>query len=189
MTTIKACNILGSGPCRRSYQPNGLINIGANFPWTNFDYTVISHKQPILKYLENPDLFPEPMKFIINDLVWVWAKKSNVWDLIKDRVVPQIIKNIGFKNNAYLYSSGHYAALWALSQGYNKLNLYGFDTYFGTAPALDNWSHTPGTPHYIDPTTTTFLSDDHLARRDVIWKKTWLYMQQINPEVEFNFIP
>lgn len=123
-----ACNILGSGPCRKSYVPNGLINIGANFPWTEFDYTVISHKEPIIRYLKTPDLIPEPTKLIINDLVWVWAKQTGVWDDIKHRVVPEIIKNIGYKPNGYRYSSGHYAALWAIEKGYTKLNLYGFDT-------------------------------------------------------------
>jgi hypothetical protein len=184
---MKEGNVLGSGPSRISYIPNNLPTIGCNFPWTRVDWTLIFDYQPTLKWLETPSVFPQKLPFIISEHTYKYLKTKNLLHKIRHRIID-VFKKHNLSSIEFAGSSGHYATEWMIRQGFTKLNLYGMDNYFGDLKVLDNFSHQPGTLHYIDNINLTQYSEETLLRRGREWQISWKRIIKYNPNVEFNFI-
>jgi hypothetical protein len=186
MVHTKAGNIIGSGPRRTSYVPNGLPSIGCNFPWTPVDWVCIWDPHPLFKWIEYPEVIPEPTKFVISKLVKEVFIDENKYHLIKPRV-HSIISD----NTTQRRSSGHWAALWMIHQGFNTLNLYGIDNWFGDLLCLENITHDTSRPHHIENMNLRNIQTDkdYILNRGIEWKQTWHDMIKTYPHVVFNFIP
>jgi hypothetical protein len=193
---LTECNLLGSGPRRNMFIDNlDMVNIGCNFPWTRFDYTIIDHRAPLYKLISTPESIPEPTKLVISNNCLKFLKEENFYNQLKDRIDSVFVHydtlTYGIKNrkkNILNRSSLHYAAEWAIYKGFKKLNIYGCDNWFGDLACTKNWSHTPNTVHYIDPTKTTFLDEHALQERGKKWIETWKYLIKYYSNVEFNFV-
>jgi hypothetical protein len=184
---LKEGNVLGSGPSRVSYIPNGLPTIGCNFPWTKVDWTLIFDHEPILKWLETPSVFPEGLPFIISWHCYDYLKKNKLLDKIESRIICVFKRYNSNPNLEYPGNAGHYATEWMIKQGFNKLNLYGMDNYFGDLLCKDNFSHQLGAIHYIENIDANW-SEEQLVKRGKDWQTVWKRIIKCNPQVEFNFI-
>jgi hypothetical protein len=187
MTILKECNVLGSGPSRKSYIANDLPSIGCNFPWTRVDKTVIFDSAPIIKLLENNNLIPLETKIIISNYCYDCLISNKLYDSIKHRI-DSIIKIESLSYQHFRRSTGHLAAEVMIYEGYNKLNLYGMDNYFGDLLCLNNFSHQEGADHYIENLNLKVYTEKELIIRGDQWRKSWNYMIKKYKHVEFNFI-
>jgi hypothetical protein len=184
---IKECNVLGSGPSRVSYVPNELPSIGCNFPWTKVDWTIIFDPDPLVRLADNPALIDLDTQLIISKHALIHIKHHKLIDKIPHKIAATY-KNISHPEYGFKRSSGHYAAQWMISMGYNRLNIYGCDNYFGDLYCTDNYSHTPNTAHYIDNTNLKVYSDEQLRNRGKEWHHAWKMLEKQHPNVEFNFV-
>ena len=182
------CNVLCSGPSRKSYIQNDLPSIGCNFPWTKVDYTIIFDFPAIDKLCENPLLIDDSVKLVIHQRVYGHLKHTNKLDILKSKI--DSIFNYPIGNTAEFFrSSGHYAALYMISMGFTKLNIYGCDNYFGDDRCVDNYTHQIGFPHYIENTNLINFGEERLIKRGVSWRDEWHKMIKQHPNIHFNFIP
>jgi len=181
---IKEGNVLGAGPSRISYIPNGFPSIGVNYPWTNVEWTLFFDVIPINVWLERPEVFDDEVKFVISEHCYNYFKKTKQLDLFKHRIYS-VFSHPKLASVRWRGSSGHYAAEWMISQGYNKLNLYGMDNYFGDLKCLSNYSHDNiGTQNY----NLNEYSDEELIQRGKDWQLAWKRIIKQNKHVEFNFV-
>ena len=181
----KSCNILCSGPSRKSYIDNGLVNIACNIPWTRAEYTVVGDPAVILKDIE-VNCISLDTKLVLSNLCVEWLKATNKFEQIKHRVhsIYKIQENfIKLKR-----STGHYACEWAISQGYNELNIFGCDNYFGDNLCIDNWSHEKGQSHYMENHNLKRFKED-LQIRGLKWRHHWSVLINKYNNVKFEFIP
>jgi hypothetical protein len=185
--SIKECNVLGSGPSRVSYTPNKLPSIGCNFPWTKVDWTIIFDPAPLIRLAENPKLIDSSTGLIISKHAHLHIKHHNLIQKIPHAIIA-IYKNISRPHYGFKRSSGHYAAQWMIAKGFTKLNIYGCDNYFGDLKCVDNYSHTPGTDHYIENLNLQVYSDKKLEQRGLEWQHSWNMLIKQHPNVEFNFV-
>jgi hypothetical protein len=182
---VSSCNILCSGPSKKSYVDNGLVNISCNVPWTKSEYTLIGDPVVVIKDLEINCIHPET-KLVISNLCFQYLRAINNFEKIKHRVhsVYKIQETfIDLKR-----STGHYACEWAISQGYNELNIYGCDNYFGDDLCIDNWSHDKNQPHYMENHNLQRPESD-LQNRGLKWRRHWSVLINKYNNVKFNFIP
>ena len=184
---IKECNVLGSGPSRKSYVPNDLPTIGCNFPWTKVNWTLMFDYQPLMKYFEDASVFPPNLQFIVSKHCYDYLKKQNLLHKIEDRIIS-IFNKHKLVSVEFSGSSGHYAAEWMIHRGFTKLNLYGMDNYFGDILCKDNFCHLEGADHYIDNVTKNALTESQLLKRGLDWQLAWKRIIKYNPNVEFNFV-
>ena len=184
----RECNILGSGPSRISYRENELISIGCNFPWTKVDMTIFFDIEAIYRLCETPTLIDQNTKLIIHQRVYSDLNQSKKIGGLKYRIGGVFNSPLSF-NQKFTRSSGHYAASWMINLGYNKLNIYGCDNFFGDDLCLINYSHEPSTPHYIENPNIERYSVEQLKTRGKTWREEWHKMIKQHPKVEFNFIP
>jgi hypothetical protein len=187
MGNIKEGNVIGSGPSRVSYIPNDLPSIGCNFPWCKVDWIIAIEKYPILNWLEDPSIFDEHSQFIIDTIVYNYLKQENILDKVKHKI-HSIYKRHNMSSVVFEGSSGHYATEWMISQGFNKLNLYGMDNYFGDILCADNYSHQPDRKFYAPNRSKELYSEQQLIQRGKEWKIGWERIIKYNPNVEFNFV-
>lgn len=196
MTETKTCNILCSGPRRKSYEPNGYDNIAVNFPWTtDIKYMVFSDVTIPPKLMEIPDLVEPNTKLVIGTSVREFLGGQGLWERFRELFHIHSIYEFSEKTQklgTYKRSSGHYACEFAISQGYKKLNIFGCDNWFGDRLCIDNWSHKKGTRHYLQNDLYEFkwqmLTHELNVRAD-FWNKHWHELIKKYPAVEFNFVP
>jgi hypothetical protein len=185
---IKAGNVLCSGPRRRSYVPNELPSIGCNFLWTDAQWTIIKHPIVIHTLLKSPDIMPEHTRLIVEYECLRHLKDDGVYDQIKHRI-HSIFKYKGMISR----STGHNAAEWMIQQGFNYLNIYGCDNWFGDVTCTDNWAHCNDNPNkvYNENLIMGYSKDeiDHLTTRGHNWKTAWVYLINKYTGVTFNFVP
>lgn len=182
---VGECNVLGSGPSRKSYIPNNLITIGCNIPFCRVDYNVVFDENVLLKILENPKCINEDAKYIISNITHEVIKRDEKLKKFFEPKIDSLYKMM----NGERKSSAHYACLAMISKGFNKLNIYGCDNYFGDRNCLDNWTHNIENPHYIPENLNNRLSKDTLFNKCESWNRSWHIMINQHPKVEFNFIP
>lgn len=190
---IKECNIVGAGPSKSSFEKNDLVTIQCNFLWTHdVDFCIALDPIVPLKMLDNPDLLPSHVKLIISKFAKQHITALNRYQELTPKL--EAVFNITEGNMERKRSTGHYAAEYMISQGYNKLNLYGFDNWFGDKLCIDNWTHTKNTPHYVyveiyhEPNTFTQKIPE-LMERSKFWNDQWQLLITKHSDVEFNFIP
>jgi hypothetical protein len=184
---IKEGNVLGAGPSRISYIPNHLPSIGCNFPYAKVNWIMTIEEVVILKWLEDPSIFDPEAKFIINQNVYSYLKRENILNKVKHKI-HSIYKIHNISSIEFTGSSGHYAAEWLISQGFNKLNLYGMDNYFGDTLCENNYSHQPNTSYYMSSRSKEFYTPEQLIQRGKEWQTSWQRIIKYNPNVEFNFV-
>ena len=181
------CNLLCSGPRKQSYEPNGLLTIACNVPWTKVDYTVIFDEVVLMKIVEIPSVIDAETKLIISSRAYQELIRTKSKTKLKNKIAC-VFKYSSLSEKEFLRSSGHYAAEWAIFKGFTKLNIYGCDNWFGDFKCLDNNMHDITKPHYIKNFNVDFSADVQTAR-GLYWKQSWEKMIKQNPNVEFNFIP
>jgi hypothetical protein len=181
---IKECNVLGNGPSRKSYVPNDLPSIGCKFPWTKVDITTLVCHNSVNSFVLSPNLIPDTTKILLKQKAYDYVIKNNYKEIVKDRI-------LGIYNSTNLRTSaGHDACLWMISQGYNKLNLYGFDHYFGDILCLDSYTEnvTQKMPDNVKKAKDTG-DIDWFKKRNNDWMNSWKVIASKYPNVELNFIP
>jgi hypothetical protein len=182
---IKECNVLGNGPSRVSYIPNDLPSIGCNSPWCEVTWSVISDVEIIKKYINDELYMSESLKILLSDYAYKSLKSENLFDKIKSQVIV-IYKHpvkTGFK---FSQSSAHFATEWMITQGFNKINIYGCDNYFGDLLNLNSYTHEFGTLEYKQNELVHAEQERILRGKD--WQKAWKVIINKNSNIEFNFI-
>jgi hypothetical protein len=159
------CDILGSGSRRNLYSESSNFKIGCNLPYCSVDKTIIFDVQ-VLEHIKTPNY-----KLIVHNRVYYELKRSRP-DLLE--VVDSIFDHDTKKTKM---SSGHYAALCAIANGYNELNLYGIDSWFDP----NNWSNS-----YTDNFTNKPIGIPQNI--GIHWKEEWELMISQYPKVKFNFV-
>lgn len=197
MADSKICNILCSGPRRKSFVQNGYTNIAVNIPWTNnIEYMVFSDTTipPVL--LKYPDIVEPQTKLIIGPGVIEILKGMQRWEEFRSLFNVQGMYKFTEDRNSittgYARSSGHYACEFAIGQGFTELNIYGCDNWFGDRLCIDNWSHKKGTRHYIPNDLYEHDWEFHVGSlndRADFWLVHWKHMVKKYHNVKFNFIP
>lgn len=180
-------NVLGSGPSRKSYIPNDLPSIGCNFPWTRVNWTIIFDEPVIDKLVEQPNLISIETKLILHSRLVPHLTVNHYTSMLRPRI-DSIFSFTRIEEKQYYISSGHYAALWMINKGFNKLNLYGMDNYFGDLVCGDNYTHIQGTQHYLPNTVKDKYSEQQILARGHHWKDGWDLIQKQHSHVEFNFV-
>jgi hypothetical protein len=178
MTNIKSCNILGNGPSRKSYSPNGLTNIGCKVPWAPAEFTIIKTLPVINKLISTPTLIPLATKLILLRTVFDYIIKNNFELHFKNRIAD--VYDLGLYE---LTNSVQDACLWVIKQGITEINIYGCDSYFGDTDLTDSYSHLEGTEHYLDKTAVEIVEEKMQS-----WKNQWEIIVTYNPNIKFNFI-
>ena len=181
---LKECNVLGAGPSRVSYVPNDLPTIGCNFPWTNVDWTLLFDTNTISKWFDQPSVFDDDVKFVMSEFCYNYYKKTGELERFKHRI-HSVFSHPKLNTVRWRGSSGHYATEWMISQGYNKLNLYGMDNYFGDIHCLNNYSHDGVGTYNLNHDKYT---EEELTQRGLDWQLAWKRIINHNPNVEFNFV-
>jgi hypothetical protein len=181
------CNLLCSGPRKKSYKKNGLPTIGCNIPWTDVDYTIIFDEVVLMKIIEMPDIIKEDVKLILSTVAYQELRRTKSVDKLKNKI-ECVFKYNSLSEKIFLRSSGHYAAEWAIFKGFKKLNIYGCDNWFGDMKCLDNNMHNKANPFYIKNLNEDF-DEKYQIMRGEYWKKSWEKMIIQNPSIEFNFVP
>lgn len=199
------CNILGNGPSRKSYVPNGNFSIGCKFLWTDADLSVILDNCIIDTFIQQPELIPEPTKLVIGVDNYFYAKQTltpEQFEYLTSRTIeyykidsPAQFCNDPFPKDISLrlvptskfrktLNTSHIAAELAIAKGYTKLNLYGIDNWFGDKTCMDS---------YID---IGELYGFKLEKSNMLnveiktfgWRQQWKYMINKYKHVEFNFV-
>jgi hypothetical protein len=184
---IKECNVLGNGPSRKSYIPNDLPSIGCKFPWTKVDITTLVCHNSVNAFLQSPHLIPDNTKILLKQKAYDYIMDNGYSDIFKNRILGV------YKSHNLRTSAGHDACLWMISQGFNKLNLYGFDHYFGDILCLD--SYTTNAPNINLPRNirNKDINDskdlDWFKKRNTDWLDSWKVIAAKYPNIELNFIP
>jgi hypothetical protein len=189
--TQKSCNILLNGSRRKSYEPNGLLNIGVNIPWAPAEYTIVDDMHSIKNMIKNwnVDPLPKNTKIIMSFIKYKFLKQHGGLETIKDRL-HAVYKTSNPNTKQYGKSSGHDACEWAISQGYTVLNIYGCDNYFGDDECLESFTHDfennkfATVNKYVD-----LLTEQERIERGILWRAKWHYMINKYPGVTFNFVP
>lgn len=179
------CNVLGSGPSRKSYVPNNLPSMGCNIPWTKVDYLIISDEIVMEKIcLDDMEI---DFKLILSEEAHSYLTKNNLLSKYENKI-DSIFQ--GMRGLFSRKSCGHYACLTMISKGFTKLNIYGCDNYFGDNICLDNWVHNKENPHYISENSEFYgpRNNSQVYQRGLDWKKFWNQLIKKYPNVEFNFI-
>lgn len=197
------CNILGNGPSRVLFKPNENINIGCVFPWVKCDYLISFDCDVVMKYITTPDCVHAGTKYILhyqaftllyNEIQTTPHLVDNIHDVYFN--VPRVniishrpIKGIyipGYKLG--ISSSGHYAAEWAILQGYTKLHLYGMDAYTNDVDSTHSWAHLPNLPHSIPSRSMVGDDPEFILHRKMRWKNAWKHLMLKYKHIEFNFV-
>lgn len=161
------CAILGNGPSRTLYIKSDFdLVIGCNIPWTEVDYTIIRDLDPIKVWMKDLSVIKCP-SIISSDIC------SDIDPEFKSHLVKLgLIVNVFETIPNLHWSTGHYAAKLAIDWGYTELHLYGFDSL---------WSNN------LDSSTREYIPDAPMVDR-YIWRRTWHWLINDNPNVVFNFI-
>ena len=183
---LKECNIFGSGPSRKSYVPNDLPSIGCNFPWTKVQSTLMIDTEAIDKLCLNTSLIEVETNLILHKDIYYYLLQTNKIHLLKNKI--HSIFKLKESTQKFKLSSGHNACLYMISNGFNKLNIYGCDNFFGDDTCLENISHDKSLPNYIENAFLQICSIDVLTERGIFWRGYWHKMIKQYPHVEFNFI-
>lgn len=162
------CAVLGNGPSRSAYVSRDGYDlvIGCNIPWTEVDRTMIIDEAVVLKWSRDPNLIPCPASFIRS--TWMYT------DSIKFR--KYLLENNLFASlepTLYDHSSGHYAAVIAIKQGYKYIDLYGIDLWFEDT---------------LETYTRGFIDDNPSLTKIPRWRQYWKDLIAKHPDVVFNFI-
>jgi hypothetical protein len=181
------CNVLGSGPSRKSYIPNELPTIGCNFPWTRVNWLVFFDVQPILKYLENKKLISDDVKFIVSKHAYDYLKEQNLILEIQNKI-ECVYKKHNVSTIEYSGNSAHYAVEWAIYKGFKKINIYGCDNYFGDLECTENFTHNKNSEHYIENLWVNVNPKENLLKRGREWQLCWKRIIKYNSNIEFNFV-
>ena len=189
--TKKSCNILLNGSRRKSYQPNGLINIGVNIPWAPAEYTIVDDLHSIKNMIEkwNNDPLSQNTKIILSMIKYRFLKMHGGLETIKDRTYA-IYKTSNPEHKQYGKNSGHDACEWAISQGYNELNIFGCDNYFGDDQCKESFTHDFENNKFatVNKYNST-LTEQERIERGIRWRAKWHYIINKYSDVTFNFIP
>jgi hypothetical protein len=182
---IKECNVLGNGPSRKSYIPNDLPSIGCNCPWCKVDWVIVADPEIIKKSIDDKLYIPSTVKILLGEGAYRILKSENLFDKIKSQVIG-IYKHPIRNGLKFTQSSAHFATEWMISQGFNKINIYGCDNYFGDLLNLDSYTHEPGTLEYKQNELVHDEQERILRGKD--WQKAWHIIINKNPNIEFNFV-
>lgn len=123
---MKRIHVVGNGPSWKDFSKISGDDevIGCNLPPIRCDYTFISdydfiaklsYEMKVLKvcYLIPPVILLDRVKFSSDNIT------------IHGKFTPPV----GIHNA----SSGNYATLWAMENGYDEIHVWGIDSYFGTS--------------------------------------------------------
>ena len=112
-------HILGNGPSIELYTPQDSFVVGCNFQKHRCDINVVVDCRPFLVYAGNRELLPN-RKLITSRYAIQTIKEIGIYDEFEYvHVIDYLEKYI---------SAGHIAVNWALSNKYNKIHLWGFDS-------------------------------------------------------------
>jgi hypothetical protein len=182
---IKECNVLGSGPSRKSNVSNRLPSIACNIPWTYAEWTVIFDSAIIDTLITNPECIDTNTKIILCDVAYNYIEKNNLTEHFKYRI------NTVFKYNkigGMRKSSAHFACDWMIHLGYNKLNIYGCDNYFGDIMCTNTFTHDKENKYATENINHAKYTDDEMIKRGKEWQEAWKLMIKKYKHVEFNFV-
>jgi hypothetical protein len=71
--------------------------------------------------------------------------------------------------------------------GYNKINIYGCDNWFGDLYCTENYMHDSNNPLNVDNEVIS-RGDKFLISRGKQWKKNWEKLVSYHSDIHFNFI-
>lgn len=113
-------------------------------------------------------------KFVLHTRVLVDCRESKLRTILSRSIAE--LEEVLY-NTRYRRSSLHYAAMYMISLGYTKLNIYGCDSWFDVT-------------NYLDSYTDIFMDkpQNMPARIGVHWRDEWIKMKKQHAKVEFNFI-
>mgnify|MGYP007071562467 CR=1 FL=1 len=185
--TSKECNLLCSGPSRKSYIPNDLPTMGCNIPWTKVDWTIIFDSIVLEKIIDNPDFVSIDTKLIVSShAIGEIKEKGKLKDL--NHNIISIYRYNPITTRLMKKSTGHYAAEWLIFMGYNKINIYGCNNWFGDLYCTENYMHDSSNPLNIENENIP-RGEKYMINRGKHWKKYWEKLIAHHSHVHFNFIP
>lgn len=123
-TAVRA-HVVGNGPSWVEFNKidESDLAIGCNITKAKVDKTLLSDVR-LLRLLESGKLNVE-IPLIVNDLV---SKELELNPPKKVEVYSTYKRPEGMETN--VWSSGHFAALWLIEQGYKEIHLWGIDSLF-----------------------------------------------------------
>lgn len=150
-------HILGNGPSISLYEPADGYVIGCNFHTHPVDVSVVVDKRPFLIYKGNRSLLQG--KPIITSLYAMPTIEE-----IKIKHELEILHVVPYMDK--YDSAGHIATQWAITQGYDEIHLWGFDSI---------WADTQET------------KTDEIVKRDrqqfdlyIHWREKWKPFREYN---------
>lgn len=166
------CAVLCNGPSRVAYKtPNDYdLVIGCNIPWTDCNFTVISDKALVDVWNANRDT-------IECDTYMGTEAAEYAKQLDYEFFNPKILGTL--KIQSHYHSSGHTAVELAMKLGYNDIDIYGCDAYFGKNPDSYTRQYIP-----INSPNQELRAVDKM----IGWRVRWQLLVDDNPQCRFNFI-
>jgi len=162
---VKRAHVVGNGPSYIDFEridPEDLV-VGCNITRINADFTTLSDLRLAYQirnalHVGKPKMINCPV--LVNQKIYDWLQTSKGQQCKLD--IHDVYKTYG--NEPFDLSSGHYAAMWLIEQGYDEIHVWGVDSYFD--------DHILSyTDEYVE--SGTKRSTTAMSKVATRWKKEW----------------